>query len=496
MNLYTAEQTRAIDRYAIEQLGIPGIVLMKRAGRTLLNALLTQWPQPQKITIYCGAGNNGGDGYIVAGLAAEQGIDVEVITLVGADKIVGDAGLARQFAEQHGVVINAFREQMPTCGVIVDALLGTGYDGKLRPNFAAAIEQINASGLPVIAADIPSGVEADTGEVSSVAVKAQFTASFMAAKQGLFTGAGMVHAGIVGMDDLGVPLEVREQFNANACLLNWEELAAKLPTRSLDAHKGHSGHVLVVGGEVGFGGAPLLSADAALHAGAGLVSLATRADHVSASLARRPEVMVRAVNSNDDFTPLLAQATVIVVGPGLGQGEWGSALLRVAIASGKPLVLDADALNLLAQQPDLLDLAGPERVLTPHPGEAARLLGITVAEVENDRITAARQLAQQFHSIVLLKGPGTVLAAPEQQRVVICPYGNPGMAVGGMGDVLAGVLGGLMAQKLPLRQAVTTGVVVHSLAADYLHQKQGMRGMLASELIPEIRYLLNSSVNR
>lgn len=490
--LYTANQVRQFDQRAIEQQGIPGIQLMKRAGRSAFELLLENWPEPELITIFCGTGNNAGDGYVVAGLAAAKQLPVRVVQVGDVSKLSGDAERALRFAEATDVTFVPFSECLELdSGVIVDALLGTGLTGAPREPFALAIQLVNNSDLPILALDIPSGLCADTGSELGEAVYADATITFVALKAGLYTGRGVGLAGEVFLDDLGVDSELLEDNSPVAHILDAGDWITQLPPRALDSHKGDFGHVMVIGGDLGMGGAAALAGEAALRTGAGMVSVATRPEHVPAILGRRPELMVQGVVSGQELEPLLARPTVLVVGPGLGQSPWSEQLLQQALNSGLPLVLDADALNLLAK--GRLKVSGNERtvVITPHPGEAARLLGCTTEEVQNNRLSAVRKLQQQFGVIAVLKGAGSLIAGPQSELISLCADGNPGMASGGMGDALSGVLGSLLAQQLLPEEATKLGVCIHSVAADLAAASHGERGLLASDLMPYLQELSN-----
>lgn len=487
-DLYTAAQTRALDHCAIHDHGIPGIVLMSRAAETAFRYLLQTWPAPSYIQVLCGTGNNGGDGFLIADLAHKRGIDVIVLQLGDPAKISGDALMARQQAEAHGVKIVPFGESaLAPRGVLVDAMLGTGLGGEVRGAYAEAIDAVNASGLPVLAVDVPSGLCADTGRVLGAAVRADITVTFIGLKRGLFTFSAPDYSGAVQFADLAVPADVYASVPAHCQRLLLEPLLERLPPRPATAHKGMYGTVLVAGGDYGFAGAAALAAEAALRCGAGLVQVATRAEHVAALVARAPEVMPRAVKGGDDLAPMLAAADVLVVGPGLGQSPWSVELLRLALASGKSAVLDADALNLLAAGV-LGDIPQDDnRVFTPHPGEAARLLACTTAEVQADRFAAVLALQQRCGGVIVLKGNGTLIS--DGNVILLSDYGNPGMASGGMGDVLSGVIGALLGQHLQPLEAAALGVCLHGAAAD-MAARDGQRGMAASDLIPRMRSLL------
>lgn len=488
--LYTGEQTRQLDKRAIAS-GIPGIQLMKRAGRAAFEQLLQYFPSPSSITVYCGAGNNAGDGYVIAGLAAQRRIPVRVIAVGDPQKLSGEAAEARDYALQEGVGVDALSERGPEEGVIVDALLGTGISGEVRSAHAEAIAQINQSALPVLAVDVPSGLNADTGAEMGAAVRAALTVTFIGAKRGLLTGRGPALCGELVFAGLGVPEAVYAEVPGECHRFELAEALAALPARAVDAHKGDFGHVMIIGGDTGYGGAAIMAAEAAARTGAGLVSLATRPEHVAPALTRRPEIMVCGVTSGQELEPWLARPTVLVVGPGLGQSPWSEQMLQQALQSGLPLVLDADALNLLAAQRPAVAEARDNWVLTPHPGEAARLLQSVTSEVQRDRFAAVAALQKRFGGAVILKGSGSMVATPEGPLEVISA-GNPGMASGGMGDVLSGILGGLLAQGLSVDRAAALGAGLHAEAADLAVGDWGERSLLATDLIPALCQLLQA----
>jgi NAD(P)H-hydrate epimerase len=486
--LYTAEQTRALDHCAIYEHHIPGITLMSRAAEYAFQCLLSAWPDTKRLQVLCGIGNNGGDGFLIADLAHKRGIDAIVYQLGDPQKIAGDAKLARQQALGNGVNIVPFEgSQLAPEGVIVDAMLGTGLTGDVRDEYVQAINAINDCPAAVLAVDIPSGLCADTGRVLGCAVHADLTVTFIGLKRGLFTHSAPDYVGTVHFSDLAVPAEVYAALPVDCTRLDLELLLERLPARPATAHKGFYGTVLVVGGDYGMAGAVALAAEAALRCGAGLVQVATRPEHVAALVARTPEVMPRGVISAEDFAPMLEAADVLVVGPGLGQSPWATDLLRRAIASGKPLVLDADGLNLLAS--GALGVTGPaeNRVLTPHPGEAARLLSCETDAVQADRFAAVSALQARYGGVAVLKGNGSLIA--DEHSVLLSDYGNPGMASGGMGDVLSGVIGALLAQGLAPLEAAALGVCLHGAAGD-IAAEEGQRGLVASDLIPRLRALL------
>ncbi|MDM3871558.1 NAD(P)H-hydrate dehydratase [Porticoccus sp. W117] len=488
--LYRPSQVRELDRVAIEERGIPGFELMQRAGRAAFELLLECWPKPEKLHVFCGSGNNAGDGYVIAALAVRQGLPVQVIYLGDPQKLTGDAQLAYGHAIAAGVPCQPFGEDNSLqTGVVVDALLGSGLHGSVREPFGKAIRQINSSQLPVLAVDIPSGLCGDSGAELGLAVQADATVSFIGHKRGLFTGRGPALCGEVFFDSLDVPADIYQSQQPVAQLLEYDRLRQQFPPRRRDAHKGDFGHLMVIGGDSGMGGAVMLAAEAALRCGAGLVSVATRPEHVPALLARRPEVMALGVNSGQELVQHLAKPTVLVIGPGLGQSPWSQQLLQAALGCDLPMLLDADALNLLAQGPLSFSSHNNDRVITPHPGEAARLLGVETAALQKDRFSAAQQLVNQTGAVTVLKGAGTLVC--DGENTTICTAGNPGMASGGMGDVLSGVIGALLAQGLAPMDAAQLSVYLHAAAADKVAEQQGELGMIASDLFQPLRDLFN-----
>ncbi len=482
IKLYRAAQVRELDRIAIQERGIPGFELMSRAGAEVFALLKKKWPDARSVAVFCGSGNNAGDGYIIAKLALDAGFNVCVYVVSEPDKLKGDALAAyRQYTQADGKVMSFQAGQPVNADVLVDALLGTGLDRSVTGLYAEAIQAINAHSAPVIAVDIPSGLNADTGNTMGCAVNADYTVTFIGLKQGLFTGQAAEYCGDIRYAQLGVPDDVFDAIKASATRV----VRTPLPRRDRCAHKGSCGHVLIVGGELGYSGAARMAGEAALRVGAGLVSIATRAGHSGLMNLGRPELMCHGVETAEQLSALLAKANVIVVGPGLGQSAWAKALFNAAISSGKPMVIDADGLNLLAKSPTTKS----NWVLTPHPGEAARLLNCATAEIQQDRFASASSIQTNYDGIAILKGAGTLIAS--EQALAVSNTGNPGMASGGMGDVLAGVIAGLLAQGLSLQDAAQQGVYNHGLAADLAAAKDGERGLLASDLMPYLRQLVN-----
>ena len=481
LSLHDAAQVRALDA-RLMAAGTPGAVLMQRAAQAAWRALRRRWPQVRKLCVLAGPGNNGGDGYLLAAIARRAGWDVQVYSLADPARLRDAAAQAYAEACAQGVQVQPWHAEAVLDGLLVDAMLGTGLAGELREPYASAVARINASGLPCLALDIPSGLCADTGRLWGAAVRADLTVTFIALKLGLFTGAGPDQVGELCFADLQADAALCAAAPAMAQRLTAGNLQ-RLPARPRTTHKGRCGRLLVVGGERGYGGAALLAAQSGLRGGAGMVSLATREEHVAGALARCPELMVRGLLSSGQLLALLPGHDVLVVGPGLGQGAWGRSLLTAAAQFEGAQVWDADALNLLAAG-RMQIRAGA--VLTPHPGEAARLLGCSLVEVQDDRPAAALRLAQRYQAVVVLKGAGSLVTDGHTLR--LCEHGHPAMAGPGLGDVLAGLIGALLAQGLAALPASELAVWLHARAGERLGQAG--RGLLASELVGVIRELL------
>ncbi|WP_331712277.1 NAD(P)H-hydrate dehydratase [Acidihalobacter aeolianus] len=481
--LYTAEQARRIDRRAGESFGLPGPLLMQRAGEAAFELLRTRWPEAGRVCVVCGSGNNGGDGLVVARLARAAGLSVRTI-LVGRGPREGtEAAGALAVWQAAGGTLEPLPESLPPADVYVDAVFGTGLKRAPEGEPGRAVTLLREV-APVLALDVPSGVDADSGHCPGDAVRAEVTLSFIVRKCGLYTGRARNHAGKIAFADLGVPAAAVADETPAAWL---RETASPLPPRLADSHKGDNGRVCVIGGAPGFSGAVRMAAEAALRTGAGLVTVAMHPEHAGLLNVGRWELMVRGVTRAEGVRDLIEAADVVVVGPGLATDAWGRALWQAALGARCPLVVDADGLNLLASSPTRRD----DWILTPHPGEAGRLLGCDTAAVQADRFAAARRLAERFGGTAVLKGAGTLVQAP--QRVTVCGAGNPGMATGGMGDVLGGVIAGLIAQGMAPQAAAEEGVCLHATAGD-LAAAEGERGLLATDLYPWLRRLVNGTV--
>ncbi|UKE68060.1 NAD(P)H-hydrate dehydratase [Xanthomonas cerealis pv. cerealis] len=491
-DLYDTAAARRIDAQATALLGGDGYTLMQRAGQAAWQTLLQHWPQAQRILVACGSGNNGGDGYVLARLAHCAGRHVRVLQLSGPQSALAQRACTDYIGV--GGRIEVFDAALAGADVVVDALLGIGLNRAPDAELAALLGALAGLGAPVLALDVPSGVDAEHGSVPGAVLPATLTVQFIVAHAGLYTGAALNQVGATALATLEVPAAAFDGCVAQAQAWTGAALAARLAPRRRDSHKGDSGHVLCIGGNFGSGGAVMLTAEAALRSGAGLVSVATRDAHVAPLLARCPEAMTHAVEDGAALAPLLRRASVVALGPGLGQDEWAQGLWRLTLAAELPAVIDADALNLLAQAQAQAPRALPDAVLTPHPGEAGRLLGIATAEVQRDRFAAAAALAERYQAAVVLKGAGSIVAAPGEVPRVIAA-GNPGMAVGGMGDLLTGVIAALRAQGLAAFEAASVGALLHAAAGDCA-ATEGQRGLLPSDLLPVLRHLANPETSR
>ena len=486
--LYSTQQVRALDAYAIETLGIPGYTLMQRAGEAALRCLRTRWPGARGVVIVCGPGNNGGDGYVLARLARSAGLAVTVLAASPANRLRGDARQAAEAWRAEGGSVCPFDPQpLAEAEIIVDALLGTGLQGALRVEMARVIRQINAAGRAVLALDVPSGLDSDTGLPLGDAVRAECTLSFVGLKTGLFIGDGPQFAGQVCFDDLGLGAALAELPPARLERILEAEIGRALPRRARSAHKGDFGRVLIVGGAVGMPGAARLAGEACLRVGAGRVTVAVAPQNVPAVSAGRPELICVPLAEPQALQEAAQCVDLIAIGPGLGRSEWARGALHVALEAGKPLVVDADALNLIAETG-----AGARQdwILTPHPGEAGRLLHRGTSQVQRDRLAALECLTTRYGGVVVLKGAGTLIGAPGR-TAALCERGNPGMASPGMGDVLTGVIAGIFAQCGDAWAAARAGVLAHALAGDAA-ARSGERGLLAGDVIEELRACINS----
>lgn len=506
MILVTAAESRELDRLTIERYGTPGPVLMERAATGAARALMARFPglRGRRVVVCAGKGNNGGDGLLVARLLRRRGVKAEVILLGAPAGVHGDAALALAAAKRARVPLRAVESsadlqkavaRFTGAALLVDAIFGTGLNAPVSGLHAECIEAMNASGLPVFAVDIPSGLHADRGTPLGAAVRAAATATFGFAKLGQVNHPGVAYVGDLTVVDIGIPAAAVSEVQPAARLLDAASAGRLVPVRRPEAHKGTAGHVLVIAGSRGHTGAALMAAHSACRAGAGLTTLAGPASLNTVFSLGAPEVMTAPLADREGLVEfdevalrrLVNGKTAVVVGPGIGIHDGAAALVRFLLGEvALPMVVDADALTCIAREPAMLRRGRVSPVLTPHPGEMARLLGSDPAVVQADRVGTAVRFATAHGCVLLLKGARTIIAAPERGydgSVWVNPTGNPGMASGGMGDVLSGIIGALLAQGLRPEEAACLGAYVHGEVADHAAVARGPIGILASDVI-------------
>ncbi len=518
MRLVKAAEMRELDQEATRRYGIPSIILMENAGLNVVAAVLSRFwgegPRGRTALVLAGPGNNGGDGLVAGRHLFNRGARVNILLTAPPESYQGDAAANLKIVTEMGIPCQVFtgekiadlKEALVQSDLVIDALFGTGFRGTPQEPVATAIRMVNESGKPVLSIDLPSGLEADTGRVAGECIRARLTVTLGLPKLGLYLEPGASYAGEIVIGDISFPPELRNEDEGNFFLIDQAMVASILPLRLPHHHKGDYGHVVVIGGSRGYTGALALAGSAALRGGAGLVTAVAPASLYPVLAAKLTEVMTRPAPEASEgggfarsalvaLEDLLGRATVLAVGPGLGQDpETGVFLQKLLKKIRLPVVLDADALNLLAREREFLEdpVLREQRkrwVLTPHPGEMARLLNLSVSAVQADRVGNAVWASQKWGAIVVLKGARTVIATPEG-KVFINPTGNPGLATGGTGDVLTGLLAALIAQGMSPVQAACAGVYIHGLAADRLAAQRGMAGMAAGDLLNEIPYVL------
>ncbi|MCU6669319.1 bifunctional ADP-dependent NAD(P)H-hydrate dehydratase/NAD(P)H-hydrate epimerase [Enterobacteriaceae bacterium H4N4] len=487
-SIWPAEALRRAEKAAADSLGLTLYELMLRAGDAAFSVARAAYPQARHWLILCGHGNNGGDGYVVARRAVAAGINVTLLALESDKPLPEEAAKARDaWLEAAGTIHAADIPWPEGIDLIVDGLLGTGLHSTPRETVSNLITHANHHAAPIVALDIPSGLMAQTGTTPGAVIIADHTVTFIGLKPGLLTGkardvVGRLHHHALGLEGwLAGQTTAMARFDASL-LAQW--FRPRRPT----SHKGDHGRLVIIGGDHGTAGAIRMTGEAALRAGAGLVRVLTRSENITPIVTARPELMVHALTPQA-LEDSLEWADVVVIGPGLGQSPWGKQALQKVEQFRKPMLWDADALNLLAINPDKRH----NRILTPHPGEAARLLNCSVAEIESDRLHSAQRLVKRYGGVAVLKGAGTVVAS-ENGMLGIVDAGNAGMASGGMGDVLSGIIGALLGQKLALYDAACAGCVAHGAAADHLAARLGTRGMLATDLFDTLRRVVNPEV--
>jgi len=484
--VYTAEQVRAGEKLAAKAKDLRMYYLMERAGQAVFAIGMAQYPGTEHWLICCGTGNNGGDGYIVASLAKSIGIDVTIWQVGDPNKIKGDARIAYEHWVQFGGQVSLPEATIPSnVDIVVDGLLGIGLQGEVRENIGQLIDVINVSRLPVMAIDIPSGLCSDTGIVLGRAIHAAHTVTFIGAKQGLVTGQARDYVGQLHFAGLGVEDTFDELHIPAAWLLEDELIKTSLTQRKKSSHKGSHGKGVIIGGGAGMTGAVILAATAALKTGIGMITTLSHPQSIVPVVVSQPEIMASEWNDKALVNNKLDWCNVVAIGPGLGRDQYAEELYQQISQSELPKVIDADGLFFLGLYPNHDD----QRIITPHPGEAAKLLGCSIQTVERDRYHAVQDLQHKFGGIVILKGAGTLICDSEQ--CFVCCAGNPGMATAGMGDVLTGVITSFIAQGHSLLEAAKLGVLVHSLAADQNAETYGERGLVASDLFHHLRNLVN-----
>jgi len=501
MKLHTSQETKKIDALAIRETEHTGYSLMQSAAEFSLDVLMNEFDNTDEVIVFCAKGKNSGDGFLVANYAKEFGLSSTIVLCNPAKELKGVSKKAFQEAKNNGVKIVSV-DSLPKLkispkAVLVDALIGTGLKGELRNNIKKTILSINELGFryPVVSLDIPSGVCSDSGVANDPSVIADITCTFVAQKRGCFTSEGRALSGHIFYSDLDIPKRIFPKVSCSSHIINMEDHIHKIILRDENSHKGAFGHAFVVGGNKGFGGAAILAAKAAAFSGAGLIGLGTRPEHLEASLLSCPEVMTVGIDSGQDIEEYLEKPNVIAIGPGLGQTAWSEQLLqRVFWEANRrkiTVVMDADALNLLTKLKLSAKLPN-NLIITPHPGEASRLLNKPIDEIESNRFKAVSLLQEKFNCVAVLKGSGTLVCYKKggKQKIGVCEAGNPGMASGGMGDILTGIITGFLAQGLSLIEAAELGVDIHAKAADLKSLETGEAGLLASDVLEEVRQLL------
>ena len=515
MQVATASEMRHIDQRTIELYHVPGIVLMENAGLQLLRFMQTRMSVLERchVTIVTGRGNNGGDGFILARHLWHLGVKTRIVLLAAGGRLRGDARRAYEMARAYGVpmvnctTLQAWRRVSSTLrdtDVVVDALLGTGLNKPPTGLYAEAIETLNTLQKPIVAVDIPSGLSADDGHIPGVYVQATYTVTFALPKRGLLLYPAASAVGELHVVDIGIPSQAIEAEGIQVALLGKNDIRSMLPHRRLDAHKGSHGHLLVVAGSLGKSGAGILASQAALRAGAGLVTWALPTCLAPAVASRLTEVMTLPVAESatggfaaaavSALCQFLPRASALVLGPGLGTQPETVACVHTLLRQVRvPVVIDADGLNCLVNRLDVLQHCAGPVIVTPHPGEMARLLGTDTATVQEQRLDIARDFAQRYNVYVVLKGAYTVIYAPDGRRW-LNPTGNPAMATAGTGDVLAGVIGALLCQGLEPLHAAQCGVYVHGLAGDHVRDRLGYHGLIASDVLEELPYAIQDTI--
>jgi len=487
--IYDPSTVAEVDNRAIHEFSMPGIELMEKAAAYAFQCSQECFPNIDSIQIFCGSGNNAGDAYLFGCYAIDHGITTSVIYLSNPKTLKGDAYSAYQrYKAKEGKLIQWHENININSDLIIDGIFGIGINRPVKGIFLKAIESINQDSTPVLSLDIPSGLSGENGKIMGSSVRADLTITFVGKKIGLYINDGPKVNKRIKYSNLDIPEVCFEKARPILEEINESHISQILRQRKKDSHKGNFGHVLVVGGNHGMGGAVRITAEAALRTGAGLVSVITTSENAQTILKIRPEIMTHALESDHKNLPhIIDNVDVIAIGPGLGQDQWAMGLYDAVLESNKPLILDADALNILAKNPQQKE----DWVLTPHPGEAARLLACSNSEIQSDRLKSLKNLCDGFGGVVLLKGQNTLIG-----RKAAIPHmisaGNPGMSTAGMGDLLTGIISGLYAQfrDQDLQLLTSVSALIHSTAGDRA-ARSGERGIVATDLFVELKDLLN-----
>ncbi|MFT5703366.1 MAG: NAD(P)H-hydrate epimerase [Rickettsiales bacterium] len=483
--LFSTSQIREIENHIYDVLKIDEYNLMFAAGESILDFILKKnLNKNQEIYVFCGSGNNGGDGFIVAALLKKNGFKVNVIEVGNFHNQSDIAKKAQEFALNNDVKLLPFHKDLEINddSIIIDAIFGIGLKGEVKEDAKFAIQKINNSKSYVIAADISSGLCANSGNILGVSVQANATITFLGLKQGLFLNNGLQVSGKIILSNLGVEYGTfLAGLKSNYNILDKNKIENLIPQRKKDSHKGDFGHLLVVGGQLGMGGAVLMAAKAALKIGSGRVTILTKKENYGAIISHLPNVMVDFYENEEDLKRIIKDKDIIAIGPGLGKSDWAKELVEFFIKSDLPKIIDADALNLISEG-NHIDLKNS--IITPHPTEASRLLGLSTKEIQNNRVDSIKNLNNKYNCVSVLKGSGSLIF--DNKNLVICPYGNPKMAVAGMGDVLTGIIAGFACQKLDLFSSAIIGVYVHGLAGDKTAEKNNCPSISPLDLIDNI----------
>ncbi len=487
--IFSSEDVSEIDRRAIEQENIPGFVLMKRAADFSFQQAIKYFPDINSIIIFCASGNNSGDAYLLGCLAIENDIKTKVISLSETNTLKDDALKAfKEYESSKGEILEWSSQIEIDCDLIIDGIFGIGINRSVEGKFLQAINKINESKAPVLSLDIPSGLNANSGEIMGLSVKANLTTTFVGKKKGLYLDQGPLMSGRIEYSNLSIPEVCFNNAKIELEIVNQSLLERYLKPRNRTSHKGDFGHVLVIAGNHGMGGAARITSESALRTGAGLVSVITRPENVAIISKTTPEIMAHSADDRPDkISELFKKADVIAIGPGLGIDTWAKDLFEKTLNSEKQLIIDADALNLLADSPKKND----NWILTPHPGEAARLLKCLNPEVQEDRLASFKKLTDKYGGVILLKGNNTLVGPAEEVPFVITA-GNPGMSTAGMGDLLTGIIAALCSQFKQVNPKILTaiGAYIHALAGDRA-AKSGERGIIATDLFSELKGIIN-----